>query len=152
MLMILLSLLISGSDPCEQTPTDLSLRQEKVCFLVSTKAAAAGIDPTLAVAIAYHETNFRHKVGAAGEIGPMQAMPKYWCPKRGKCDAIQAGLKALRYYLNRHDTLRMALTRYNGAGPGARRYAETVLALHKDIRNKTHFMLMFPLTRTTYPR
>lgn len=152
MLMILLSLLISGSEPCQQTPTPLSPRQETVCRQVSTKAAQAGIDPVLAVAVAYHETKFIPKVGAAGELGPLQAMPKYWCPKKGKCDPLQAGIKALGYYLRKHDTLRMALTRYNGAGPGARAYAETVLTIYAGLRNKTQFMLMFPLTKTTYPR
>lgn len=152
MLMILLALLLSDADPCKETPTSLSRHQEKVCRSVRTKAAEAGIDPTLAVAIAYHETKFRPKVGAAGEIGPMQAMPKYWCPKKGRCDATAAGLKALAYYLNRYDTLRMSVTRYNGAGPGARAYADAVLALHRDIRSKTRSVLTFSLTKTTYPR
>ena len=55
----------------------LSKEQRKNAELVATAAAKAGVDPTLAVAIAYQESRLNPNVGrgTSGEIGMMQVMP-----------------------------------------------------------------------------
>jgi len=152
MLMILLTWLVSTAHPCDHTPTDLSNRQRRICAQVAKRAAKAKIDPVLAVAVAYHETKFAYKRGAAGEIGPLQAMPKYWCPqkKEHRCDAVAAGLKALDFYLKHNKTLRKALTRYNGKGARARAYATAVLEVRQQIKNKTAVFSASALTNGMY--
>lgn len=144
MLLVILSIFLFHSDPCDHLPTNLSAKQHRVCRDVAEAASKRQLDPALAVAIGYHETKFRPKVGAAGEIGPLQAMPKYWCPKRGKCDPIDAGLDALEYYMTKHDTLLKALTRYNGAGPSARKYASTVSKIYRNTVAGSLLVLRFP--------
>ena len=143
MLTLILSVLLQTHDPCEHMPTPLSREQTKVCRKVMRAAEQRQLDPVLAATVAYHETKFRYRIGAAGEVGPLQAMPRYWCPTTGKCDEIQAGLKALGYYLSRHDSVEMALTRYNGAGKSARAYARKVTKMHREVLARSQPVLIF---------
>lgn len=103
----------------------------RTCEKVADKAIDSDVDPLLALAIAVEETRLQPNVTSpAGAKGPMQVLPKYWCPKSSKkrpCDYIGAGLKALSYYLAKGKSERDALRMYAGAGKGARDYAERVL-------------------------
>ena len=147
MLTLILSVLFHSGDPCEHMPTRLSRKQTQVCRSITREARKRQLDPTLAAVVAYHETKFQYRIGAAGEIGPLQAMPKYWCPEKGRCDPIDAGLKALAYYLSRHDSTRMALTRYNGAGASARAYAQKVLKIRTEVLARCRPVPIFPDTK-----
>ena len=49
------------------------------CILVGQKALDMKVDPILAIAVAYHESQFRKDIIGGGSIGMMQVIPKYWC-------------------------------------------------------------------------
>jgi soluble lytic murein transglycosylase-like protein len=107
-----------------------------VCQEVASRARDAHVDPVLAVSVAYEETRFQRDLESpSGAVGPLQAMPLYWCPKVGECNEIDAGLRALRYFVTREkgDELR-ALTAYAGAGPRAQRYGRRVHRRVKALR------------------
>ena len=90
---------------------------------IQTAATAAGVDPALALAVAYRESGLNPAArGAAGEVGLFQLMP-----------ATAAGLGVNPYDIGENiagglSYLRQLLTRYNGdtskalaaynAGPG----------------------------------
>lgn len=108
---------------------------QRVCEQVSAAAYKAGVDEPLALAVAVEETRLQHRPHkTSGARGPMQVIPKYWCPKKGKCDYVEAGVDALKYYLDDSPSERRALQRYAGAGERARNYAERVLRRVKAIR------------------
>ena len=107
-----------------------------VCKEVVTRAEDMGVDPVLAVSVAYEESRFQRDLESpSGAVGPLQAMPTYWCPREGACNEIDAGLRALKYYVRRErgDELR-ALTAYAGAGSRAVKYARRVLRRVKALR------------------
>jgi hypothetical protein len=106
----------------------LSEKQKENAVLVATAAANAGVDPTLAVAIAYQESrlNLNPARGSSGEIGMMQVMPSTGKglgfsekdladPKKN----IEAAIKYLKLGLaaTGNDPM-LAAAFYNG-GPGA---------------------------------
>lgn len=106
----------------------LSEKQRENAVLVATAAANAGVDPTLAVAIAYQESrlNLNPARGSSGEIGMMQVMPSTGKglgfsekdladPKKN----IEAAIKYLKLGLaaTGNDPM-LAAAFYNG-GPGA---------------------------------
>lgn len=108
---------------------------QRVCEEVRAAAYKGGVDEPLALAVAVEETRLRHiSQKKSGARGPLQALPKYWCPKKGKCDYVEAGIGALSYYLEDSPSERRALQRYAGAGKSARDYAERVLQRLKTIR------------------
>ena len=86
-----------------------------VCAEVAVKARAAGVSARLATRLAYRESRLRRDVvSSAGAVGPMQAMPRYWC-RAEPCDHVAAGVRALRYYLRRErGDVRRALCAYTG--------------------------------------
>ena len=93
------------------------------------------LDPVLVVAVASEETRFQDRISSAGAVGPLQVLPVYWCPARGACNPIDAGLQALTYYLEKcENKTRCALTGYAGQGRRARAYAERVLRRASHIR------------------
>jgi soluble lytic murein transglycosylase-like protein len=107
-----------------------------VCKEVATRAEEMGVDPALAVSVAFEETRFQRDLESpSGAVGPLQAMPVYWCPREGECDEIDAGLRALKYYVTRErgNELR-ALTAYAGAGSRAQRYGRRVYRRVKALR------------------
>ena len=107
-----------------------------VCKEVATRAEDMGVDPALAVSVAYEETRFQRDLESpSGAVGPLQAMPVYWCPREGECDEIDAGLRALKYYVTRErgNELR-ALTAYAGAGSRAVKYGRRVYRRVKALR------------------
>lgn len=89
-----------------------------VCVDVAVKAKAAGVPVRLATRLAYRESRLRRgRVSPVGARGPLQAIPRYWCPagRLEGCDLVQAGVNALRYYLRRErGDVQRALCAYTG--------------------------------------
>lgn len=117
--------------------------QKDTCADVTIAAVTGGHDPTMILSIAWQESRFiPKKTSGAGAKGPMQVMPKYWCPNKRphKCDLVIAGLLAWRTYLKRSKSVADALCRYGSGRPcvqskGARRYARRVLATRAKMLN-----------------
>ena len=86
-----------------------------VCADVALKARAAGVPARLATRLAYRESRLRRDVASpVGAVGPLQAVPRYWC-RRDPCDHVAAGVRALAYYLRRErGDVRRALCAYTG--------------------------------------
>ena len=112
----------------------------ETCQIVAKSAQAHDVDPTLAVAVASIESDFRPwAVSHAGAVGAMQVKPQYYCPKRfgfrfcvNRRELIDAGVRHLGELLDDYDTGH-ALAAYNSGRRGARlgrgqRYAESVIA------------------------
>lgn len=106
----------------------LSEKQKQNAVLVATAASKAGVDPTLAVAIAYQESrlNLNPSRGSSGEIGMMQVMPAtgkaMGFDEKALADPqknIEAGIQYLKRALAATENdPRLAAVYYNG-GPGA---------------------------------
>jgi len=117
------------------------------CVGVATLAAPHGRDvvfTSIAIAIAYNETNFRKGVaGAAGEQGRMQVMPKHHCRKyadrndgKGGCtNPDRAGVRAIRILLKRH-RLTKALRLYNGGRDYAEKVTKFVRAVERAVARR----------------
>jgi len=75
------------------------------CVDVSARARAAGVEPALAVALAWHES--RLDAGArnsrTGAAGALQVLPRWHCPGRRPrgCDLTGAGLAAIADFTER---------------------------------------------------
>ena len=75
----------------------------KTCVTLASKAEDYGLSIPEVVAIGYYESKFSMTaVSSAGAIGPLQILPRYFCPKRRArgCDVIAAGLKAVKKFKN----------------------------------------------------
>ncbi len=102
------------------------------CVELGLEAAASGFDPMLMVSIAHTESRFNKRaVSKAGAVGIMQVLPKYFCPKKGKCDYTKAGLTAWERW-SKGRTKKEALCRYNSGrkcsdSKRARYYSRVVL-------------------------
>lgn len=81
------------------------------CLLVSETAIQEGVDPFLAVALAWNESSMLDRTSRAGAKGFMQVVPKYACKD---CDLVQAGCRMLKGWLKSTggDRLR-AVAHYN---------------------------------------
>ena len=103
------------------------------CLEVAQTAIAYKIDPYLALALAYHESRFdKNVVSPVGAVGPMQIMRRFIDCK--ECNDIEAGMIALRYWLDRSKTTCEAIGKYvvgnNGkCGP----YSKKVISLSKEL-------------------
>lgn len=108
----------------------------ETCEEIAERAERAKIDPVLVIAVAGEESRFRRDVeSSSGALGPLQIMPAYWCPARGACNLIDAGITALKYYLKREKGDEFAaLKGYAGAGERARLYARRVSRRIEHIR------------------
>lgn len=106
----------------------LSEEQQRNAIMVAEAAIKAGVDPKLAVAVAYQESRLRSNPprGKSGEIGMMQVMPgtgkEMGFDERSLADPaknIEAGIRYLQRGLteNNNDP-KLAAAFYNG-GPGA---------------------------------
>lgn len=113
------------------------------CQAVSDEATAQGVDPRLAVAIAWAESRWFPDVinKRSGARGPMQILPRYWCPSADgvwriheygvrECDFIEGGVRALKYYVDHRKSLRSAVASYGYKGL-KHPYVEEVLKLHR---------------------
>lgn len=111
---------------------DLTMRAA-TCMVIANGAAGRNLPVRLTLAVAWNESRFDYyAVSPVGAIGPLQAMPQYWCRAK-PCNRIVAGLRALAYYLDRHPTYKVALARYNGckSSCGRSKYARKVLKTAK---------------------
>ena len=105
---------------------DLDEQQSQLAVKIAERAKELGVDPKLAVAVAYRESRLRPDVanGADGEIGLMQIKPDtgktlgYKVEDLKNTDTnIDAGLKYLKFNLNQFDNdAKLAAVGYN-AGP-----------------------------------
>lgn len=87
----------------------------RICKVVAQTAQAAKFDPIIAISVAYHETRFTNVESNKGAQGPLGVLPKYHCPKQGKCDLIRAGIRALiKFHKLNPKNQCNALAQYNG--------------------------------------
>ena len=118
-------------------------RAVEVCQMIVESAERHDTDPSLAVAVAWHESRLRFGlVSPCGAEGPMQVIARYWCPDaRGRwtpngehitkgCDLVDAGVRALDYYISTRPTIGAALHSYGGT----RSYTDRVLILAEAIK------------------
>ena len=104
----------------------------QVCLDVANEATKQGVDPVLATAVAWRESAFLRKArSSAGAVGPMQVMPRFWC-KSKKCDYIEAGVRALKYYTERYGEQPGLCAYFSGktcskSGVSASRYRSSVI-------------------------
>ena len=87
----------------------------EICNNVAIAAAKRSHDPVLFIAISVTETGFTHTKSEKGARGPLGVIPKYHCPKKGKCDYINAGIDAFEKAKNyvKSDDLCQTLAVYN---------------------------------------
>ncbi|NBW16681.1 MAG: lytic transglycosylase domain-containing protein, partial [Caulobacteraceae bacterium] len=105
---------------------DLDDEQVDFAIKVAEKAKQLGIDPNLAVSVAYQESRLRPNVGSSpkGALGIMQVMPgtakAYGVDKKELIDPdtnIDVGVRVLKDMLDKFpDDPRLAVVAYN-AGP-----------------------------------
>lgn len=118
----------------------------KICAQIYDEATLLNIDPLLAISVGYKESRFKNVVSNKGAQGPMGVIPKYHCPKQGKCDYIKAGVLALKKYLDLNDDdLCKTLAQYNRGGQGKCEegrseyyYAKDVLKYYDSLLNCDH--------------
>ena len=110
-----------------------------VCISVMDAAVELNAPPNLSAAVAFHESKFNSSVvSKAGARGPMQVLPKYWCPdgKLKGCDLLREGIHALKVYLAKYDDEKEALCHYNAGNKctkQSRYYARRVLSTRKRL-------------------
>jgi soluble lytic murein transglycosylase-like protein len=104
------------------------------------KADDRGFDVPTVIALAYEESRFTGSARSkAGAIGPMQILPRYFCPDRREkgCDPVDAGMKAWGIYSTKYPKPRDSLCHYNAGrvcNTSSRRYANRVLARAESLR------------------
>lgn len=138
MLCLIAVLTIYGQVGTVQTTSrQISLKNRiAVCETVVEEAERQDIDSSLAIAVALEESSLTEgKPSEAGAIGTMQILPKYWCKSRKECDPIEAGVRALKYYVNTSDTYKQAVRKYAGAGERARLYSKRVMLTYTHLEN-----------------
>jgi len=120
-----------------------SPRALKVCKKVAFRSLEEGLNPLETISLSFIETRHNDKLrGAAGELGPLQALPKYW-KRKGDKDSLEAGLRAWKYYSNKSSTIEEAAGRYNGSGRHGRH--AKALREHYTKLDKLYRILRFPL-------
>jgi hypothetical protein len=121
-----------------------------VCNQIAIKARNAGVDPILAISVGMRESKFTYTTSKKGAKGPLGVIPKYHCVKNknSKCDLIDAGVFALKKFLELNDDQRcQALAQYNrGVEDGQCKegrsefyYAADVLEIYDTICSSTEF-------------
>lgn len=113
-------------------PTDRP-RDWLVCQDVAVAARVAGVPVRLAVTLAWSESRFQaDAVSRVGAVGPLQVLPRYWCPGGTVegCDLALAGTMALRQLFDEHGIER-GLCHYaagNVCNDRALRYARFIMS------------------------
>lgn len=118
----------------------------QICKQVAAQAQEMDFDPILAISVAYHETRFTYSKSNKGAQGPLGVLPKYHCPKQGKCNLVKAGIRALIKFHNINpNSPCKALAQYNGGlkascdGPSPSSfYAQRVLDTYYEIKHFNH--------------
>ena len=122
-----------------------SNQQVDTCRAVAARASSHQIDLPNIIALAWHESGMHiRERSKRGAVGPLQVLPRYWCPKGRKtgCDLILAGIKAYIHYSNASSTFVETVCRYN-SGKGCNfssrsaRWARKVDRTAAKIRSKT---------------
>ena len=116
-----------------------------ICNRIGNEARKQEVDPILAISVAMLESSFSNSTSTKGAIGPLGVIPKYHCPKKGKCDYTKAGVKALNKFLDLHPNDRCtALAQYNKGldgvckeGNSEYKYAIYVLGLYNMVCEAT---------------
>lgn len=116
------------------------------CEAVYEEAELQGLDPIIAVSVAWMESRWVPDAHnrKSGAIGPLQMLPKYWCPDRHgewhvngehvkTCNTVRWGVNALRYYVQRRKTLRRALSEFGYTKPDSK-YVRLTLRLIEAAR------------------
>lgn len=116
----------------------------KTCNRVATEAVKHNVDPALAIAVAYSESRFSKPTSDKGAKGPLGVIPGYHCPKsKEKCDYLQAGILALKKFLELNDMdYCKSLAQYNRGlegeckeGRSEHGYAQYILDVYDTICN-----------------
>ena len=106
----------AGSNPL------ISDSNSEICLEVAKESIAQGVNPIISVSVGWVESRFTYATSSAGARGPLQIIPRYWCPNgrlRG-CDLVARGVHALKTYYNRHSSS----DRCGGDFLNSRRYRE----------------------------
>jgi len=106
----------------------------ETCLEIVHESIKMDIDPHLAIALAYHESRLdKSVVSSAGAVGALQVIRKFIDCKN--CTDIQAGLIALRYWLDRSDNVCNALGRYIvGTAGKCGKSSRAIIALSRDLK------------------
>lgn len=147
----------------EQILKDLDENQIKFASEIAANAEKFGIDPKLAVALAYRESKLRpFAEGGKGEIGIMQVMPSTGKLLGFSADDLKnpnkniaAGLTYLKQNLDRYNDPVMAVAAYNAGpdhpyfkDPEKHSLPESTLGYLKDIRDYGGFQASAPQAET----
>lgn len=144
----------SGPDVA-RTPRPHAVPRERVKALIRAEAKRAGVDPHLALALAWQESGFQQDVvSSAGAIGAMQVMPDTgrWMSRNivGRPlnlsnveDNVIAGVRFLALLLRMTSTQKAALAGYyqglasvknNGEYASTKSYVSNILVLQRRFR------------------
>jgi len=121
----------------------------ETCAAVYQEAVRQGVDPDLAVSVAWLESRWYRnaKNAKSGALGPMQVLTKYWCPSkdgvwriheygtRKGCDLTKAGVRALKYYTSTRKSIKAALADYGHTKEDSV-YVEKTLELCRGAKKK----------------
>jgi len=116
-----------------------------VCNDVALAAVKGEVDPILAISVAYSESRFSHPTSKKGAKGPLGVLPKYHCDDPKSCDYTQAGVDALRKFLEINEfNYCKALAQFNrGLGGKCEKgrpeytYATYILGVYEELCEKT---------------
>lgn len=121
----------------------------ETCTAVYQEAVRQGVDPDLAISVAWLESRWyaSAKNKKSGALGPMQVLPKYWCPNkegiwriheygvRKGCNLTKAGVRALKYYTTTRKSIESALADYGNTSKKSA-YVRQVKRLVRGAKNK----------------
>ncbi len=107
---------------------------------IIAEANSQGVPAEIALAVASHESKICHWApngdvlrGSSGEYGVMQLMPAtaagLGVDPTDVDQNIHGGVKFLRQLYDRYGDWQLAVQHYNGSGPRAQAYAQSVMAI-----------------------
>ncbi len=110
-----------------------SAHRVDTCQEVARYAMEYKIDPYIALALAYHESRFDKKVVSShGAVGAMQVKRRFIDCQH--CSDIEAGMIALRYWMDRSKSTCLALGRYAMGNKGVcGRRSRMIIALAREL-------------------
>lgn len=112
--------------------------QKRYCEDIESAARAADIRAEMLLSLAYHESRLTDATSSAGARGPLQVLPRYFCPggKETGCDLVQAGVRAYLAWQKHASNDIETICKYNAGykcGKRSIRYARAVIRLAKRI-------------------